>query len=60
MYTQLLEPDQISHSQNMVDKRGRTNRTNVHTPMWKKWFKNTVVADFQSIQQYWLQLDIIL
>ena len=27
--------------QNMVAKRGLTNRANVHTPMWKKSIKNT-------------------
>ena len=32
MCTQLLEPDQISHTQSMVAKRGLTNRANVHTP----------------------------
>ena len=31
MYTQLLEPDQLSRRQSMVAKRGRTNRANVHT-----------------------------
>ena len=31
-----LEPDQISHTQSMVAKRGRTNRANVHK---KKLFK---------------------
>ena len=31
MYTGLLEPDQISHTQSMVAKRVRTNRANVHT-----------------------------
>ena len=35
MYTRLLEPDQISHTQSMVANRGLTNRANVHTPMWK-------------------------
>ena len=29
MYTRLLEPDQISHTQSMVAKRGLTNRANV-------------------------------
>ena len=32
MYTYLLEPDQISHTQSMVAKRGRTNWANIHTP----------------------------
>ena len=39
MYTQLLEPDQISHTQSMVAKRGLTNRANVHTQMWKNRLK---------------------
>ena len=33
--TRLLEPDQISHTQSMVAKRGHTNQANVHTPTWK-------------------------
>ena len=33
MYTQLLEPDQISHTQSMVAKRGLTIWANVDTPM---------------------------
>ena len=32
MYT-FFKPDQISHTQSMVGKRGFTNRINVHTPM---------------------------
>ena len=43
--------------QSMVAKRGLTNRANVHTPMWKSHLKNST-AEFQSIQQFWLQLDI--
>ena len=39
MYTQLLEPDQISHRQSMVAKRGLTNRANVHTPKRKSHLK---------------------
>ena len=31
MYTRLLEPNQISHTQSMVAKRGLTNRANVQT-----------------------------
>ena len=31
--TRLLEPDQISHTQSMVAKRGLTNRANVHIPL---------------------------
>ena len=50
MYTQLLEPDQISHTQSMVAKRGLTNR--------EKRSKHSAV-EFQSIQQFWLQLDIV-
>ena len=37
--TRWLEPDQISHVQSMVAKRGLTDRANVHTPLWKKSFK---------------------
>ena len=51
MYTQLLEPEQISHTQ--------TNRANVYTPMWKSNLKHSM-AELQSIQQFWLQLDIAL
>ena len=58
MYTRLLEPDQISHTQSMVAKRGLTNRANVHTPIWKTRLKYNT-AEFQSIQQFWLQLDIV-
>ena len=47
-----IRGDQISHEQTMVAKRGLTNRANVHTPMWKSRL-------FQSIQQFWLQLDIV-
>ena len=36
MYTQLLEPDQISHTQSTVAKRGLTN---VHTPCEKVVYK---------------------
>ena len=43
-YTLLLEPDQISHIQSIVAKRGLTNR-----PYVKKLFKT----------QFWLQLDIV-
>ena len=32
--TRLLEPDQISHTQSMVAKRGLTNRATVHIPLW--------------------------
>ena len=31
MYAQLLEPDQISHTQSMVAKGGLINRANAHT-----------------------------
>ena len=31
MYTRLLEPDQISHTQTMIAERRRTNRVNVYT-----------------------------
>ena len=49
MYTRLLEPNQIFHTQSMVAKRGRTNRANRHTPMWKSQLKHGT-AEFQSIQ----------
>ena len=52
MYTQLLEPDQISHTQSMVAKGGRTNRANVYTSMWKSSLKHTA-AEF-PIQQFLL------
>ena len=39
MYTYLMEPDQISHTQSMVAKRGCLNWGNVHTPYAKKSFK---------------------
>ena len=58
MYTRLLEADQISHAQSMVAKRGLTNRTNVHTHMWKGRLKHST-AELQSIQQFGLQLDIV-
>ena len=57
MGMRLLEPDHISHTQSMVAKSGLTNRANVHTPMWKSLKHST--ADFQLIQQFWLQLDIV-
>ena len=59
MKTQLLEPDQISHTQSVVAKRGLTNQANVHTPTFcvcgKGHLKHSV-AEFQSIQQLRLQL----
>ena len=40
MCKRLLERDQISHTQSMGSKRGRTNRANVHTKIYmKKSFK---------------------
>ena len=50
MHTQLLEPDQISHTQSTVAKRGRT----IHVKKFK-----TQCGRLQSIQQFWLQLDIV-
>ena len=50
IYTWLLEPDQISHTQSMVAKRGLTNRENVHTPVWRSCLKHST-AEFQSIQR---------
>ena len=41
----------------MVAKRGLSNQANVHTPMWK--CSKHSKAEFQSIQQFWLQLDIV-
>ena len=58
MSMRLLEPDQISHTQSMVAKRGLTNRANVHTPVLKIRFKHST-AEFQLTQQFWLQLDIV-
>ena len=54
----VMEPHQISHTQSMVAKRSLTNRANVHTPMWKSCLKHST-AEFQSNQQFWLQLDIV-
>ena len=54
-----IRGDQISHIQSMVAKRGFTNQANVHTSMWKSHLKHST-AQFQSIQQFWLQLDIVL
>ena len=53
-------PGKISHTQSMVAKRGCTNQANVHTPiyMWKSRLNHST-AEFQSIQQFWLQLDIV-
>ena len=48
----LLEPDQISH---MVAKRGRK----LLYPMWKKKIIKHSVAEYQSIKQFWLQLDVV-
>ena len=53
-----IRRDQISHVQSMVAKRCLTNRANVHTPMWKRYLKHSA-AEFQSIQQFLMQLDII-
>ena len=49
-----IRGDQISHILCMVAKRGLINRANVHTPMWKSRLKHST-AEFQSIQQFWLQ-----
>ena len=45
MYTRLLEPDQISHTQSMVANRGCTNQANVHTPMGKSRLKHSTAID---------------
>ena len=58
IYTRLLEPDQISHTPSMVAQRGLTNRANVHTLCEKSRLKHSA-AEFQSIQQFWLQWDIV-
>ena len=47
----------ISQKQSMVARRGLANQANVHTPMWKSLKHST--AEFQSIQQVWLQLDML-
>ena len=47
----ILEPDQISHTQSIVAKRGLTNRANVRTPVWKCRLKHST-AEFQLIQQF--------
>ena len=59
MYTQLLEPEQISHAQSTAAiKRGLTNRANILIRHLKSRLKHSV-AEFQSIQQFRLQLDIV-
>ena len=55
----VLEPDQIFHKQSMVAKTGRTKRANIHTPTRKKSHLKHSAAELQSIQQFWLQVDII-
>ena len=42
----------------MVAKTGRTDRANLHTPIWKPRSKHSA-PEFQSIQQFCLQLDIV-
>ena len=52
MFLQLLQPAQISQTQSVVAVRGRTN--------WETFIPQCEqVAEFLSIQQFWLQLDII-
>ena len=58
MHTQLLELDQISQTQSIVAKRRLTNQANIHTPMTTSHLKHSI-AEFQSIQQFGLQLDIV-
>ena len=36
-----------------------TNQVNIYTPMWKSHLQHDSTAEFQSIQQFWMQLDII-
>ena len=55
-----MKPDQIPDTQSMVDKRGLTNRANVHNPMWKSRVNTASTYEFESIRQFWLQLDIVL
>ena len=52
-----LEPDNISCTQCMEAKRGLTNRKRSY-PYVKKSSLKRSMAEFQSIQQFWLQLDI--
>ena len=52
-----IRGDQMSDVQSMVAKRGLTNRANVHT-LCKSCLKHSP-AEFQSLQQFWLQLDIV-
>ena len=47
--------DYFPYTQVWLAKRGFTNWANVHTPMWKSRLKHSV-AEFQSIQEFWLQL----
>ena len=49
--THCIRGEQIFHIQSMVAKRGLTNWSNVHTPMWKSRLKHST-AEFQSIQQF--------
>ena len=46
----LFELDQIPHTQSMMAK--------THTPVSKRRLKHSTL-EFQSIQQFWLQLDIV-
>ena len=59
MYALLLEPDQISpYTKYSGYKRGLANRANVHTPTLRSHLKHST-AELQSIQQFWLQLDVV-
>ena len=60
MYTRLLEPDKISHTQSMVAKSRPHKSGKLHTPTCTlKCRLKHKMAEFQSIQQFWLQLDIV-
>ena len=60
IYKRVLEPDQIPHTQSMAAERALTNVQTVKRsyPMLKSRLKYST-AEFQSNQQFWLQLDII-
>ena len=58
IHVHCIRRDQISHIQSMAAKRGLTNQENVYTPRWKSRLKHSA-AEFQLMQQFWLQLVIV-
>ena len=57
LYTRLFEPDQIFRAQK-YGEAAQIGQT-FHTPLWKICLKHSA-AEFQLIQQFWLQLHIVL